>query len=156
MSLKIGTKDIFDCLDIYRQPAFDHPLLRNHTIQKVELVISSGDNWKYYGAEALMDVYNISGVKQDYINASYVKQRRKWSYGLYKRNTYISDGVYTTDYMVTRSLDSSCIGHRMDTKVKVASIYYVLAMSKLAKIDFLACMVLEPGKGPQYIALVIA
>ncbi|KAJ8644954.1 hypothetical protein MRB53_006702 [Persea americana] len=25
--------DIIDCIDIYKQPAFDHPLLKNHTIQ---------------------------------------------------------------------------------------------------------------------------
>ncbi|KAJ6743489.1 CARBOXYL-TERMINAL PEPTIDASE [Salix viminalis] len=25
--------DIIDCIDIYKQPAFDHPALRNHTIQ---------------------------------------------------------------------------------------------------------------------------
>ncbi|XP_022139554.1 uncharacterized protein LOC111010434 [Momordica charantia] len=25
--------DIFDCIDIYNQPAFDHPALKNHTIQ---------------------------------------------------------------------------------------------------------------------------
>ncbi|XP_020532254.1 uncharacterized protein LOC18424157 [Amborella trichopoda] len=25
--------DVIDCVDIYKQPAFDHPLLRNHTIQ---------------------------------------------------------------------------------------------------------------------------
>lgn len=25
--------DVFDCVDIYKQPAFDHPLLKNHTIQ---------------------------------------------------------------------------------------------------------------------------
>ena len=25
--------DIIDCVDIYKQPAFDHPSLKNHTIQ---------------------------------------------------------------------------------------------------------------------------
>ncbi|XP_022714531.1 uncharacterized protein LOC111274160 [Durio zibethinus] len=25
--------DVIDCVDIYKQPAFDHPLLKNHTIQ---------------------------------------------------------------------------------------------------------------------------
>jgi hypothetical protein len=35
-------------------------------IQQVMVVLSSGANWKYYGVEAMMDVYNISsGVKQD-------------------------------------------------------------------------------------------
>lgn len=59
-------------------------------MQQVELKISSGDNWKYYGAEALMDVYSISGVKQDQasIGQVIVKQRRKWSIGFYKPNTF--------------------------------------------------------------------
>jgi len=25
--------DIIDCVDIYEQPAFDHPALKNHTIK---------------------------------------------------------------------------------------------------------------------------
>ena len=27
--------DIIDCVDIYMQPALDHPLLKNHTIQVI-------------------------------------------------------------------------------------------------------------------------
>ena len=30
--------DIIDCVDIYKQPAFDHPLLKNHTIQVTSLI----------------------------------------------------------------------------------------------------------------------
>ncbi|XP_010544512.1 PREDICTED: uncharacterized protein LOC104817135 [Tarenaya hassleriana] len=32
-SINSSNGDIFDCVYIYNQPAFDHPLLRNHTIQ---------------------------------------------------------------------------------------------------------------------------
>ncbi|XXG48485.1 hypothetical protein AAC387_Pa02g2919 [Persea americana] len=32
-SIKSGDGHIIDCIDIYKQPAFDHPLLKNHTIQ---------------------------------------------------------------------------------------------------------------------------
>ncbi|XP_043700452.1 uncharacterized protein LOC122651211 [Telopea speciosissima] len=32
-SIKTKNGDIYDCVDIKKQPAFDHPLLRNHTIQ---------------------------------------------------------------------------------------------------------------------------
>ncbi|XP_059441990.1 protein neprosin-like [Corylus avellana] len=32
-SIETEEGDIFDCVDIYKQPAFDHPLLKNHTIQ---------------------------------------------------------------------------------------------------------------------------
>ncbi|CAF2094182.1 unnamed protein product [Brassica napus] len=33
MSIKSEDGDIIDCVPINNQPAFDHPLLRNHTIQ---------------------------------------------------------------------------------------------------------------------------
>ncbi|XXG45990.1 hypothetical protein AAC387_Pa02g0935 [Persea americana] len=32
-SIKSEDGDIIDCVDIYKQPALDHPLLKNHTIQ---------------------------------------------------------------------------------------------------------------------------
>ncbi|XP_042960351.1 uncharacterized protein LOC122295408 [Carya illinoinensis] len=32
-SIKTEDGEIIDCVDIYKQPAFDHPALRNHTIQ---------------------------------------------------------------------------------------------------------------------------
>ncbi|XVF10577.1 hypothetical protein REPUB_Repub07fG0194600 [Reevesia pubescens] len=32
-SIKTDEGDIFDCVEIYEQPAFDHPLLKNHKIQ---------------------------------------------------------------------------------------------------------------------------
>ncbi|XP_042507784.1 uncharacterized protein LOC122083914 [Macadamia integrifolia] len=32
-SIKTEYGDIYDCVDIKKQPAFDHPLLKNHTIQ---------------------------------------------------------------------------------------------------------------------------
>ncbi|GAB4850362.1 hypothetical protein Ancab_029664 [Ancistrocladus abbreviatus] len=32
-TLKANNGDIIDCVDIYKQPAFDHPLMKNHTLQ---------------------------------------------------------------------------------------------------------------------------
>ena len=32
---------VFDCVDIYKQPAFDHPLLKNHILQVIILYILS-------------------------------------------------------------------------------------------------------------------
>ncbi|KAM0944721.1 putative neprosin activation peptide [Dioscorea sansibarensis] len=32
-SIKSEDGDIIDCVDIYKQPAFDHPLLKNHKIK---------------------------------------------------------------------------------------------------------------------------
>ncbi|WJX41532.1 hypothetical protein P8452_28872 [Trifolium repens] len=34
-SIKSEDGDIFDCVDIYKQPAFDHPALSNHRIQRI-------------------------------------------------------------------------------------------------------------------------
>ncbi|WJX41530.1 hypothetical protein P8452_28871 [Trifolium repens] len=34
-SIKSEDGDIFDCVDIYKQPAFDHPALKNHKIQRI-------------------------------------------------------------------------------------------------------------------------
>jgi hypothetical protein len=36
-SLQGNDGDIIDCVDIYQQPAFDHPLLKNHTIQVLNI-----------------------------------------------------------------------------------------------------------------------
>ncbi|XP_042949734.1 uncharacterized protein LOC122281923 isoform X2 [Carya illinoinensis] len=36
MSFQTEYGDIVDCVDIYKQLAFDHPLLKNHTIQLQE------------------------------------------------------------------------------------------------------------------------
>ncbi|XP_074564462.1 protein neprosin-like [Curcuma longa] len=33
LSNKSKTGELYDCIDIYKQPAFDHPLLKNHTLQ---------------------------------------------------------------------------------------------------------------------------
>ncbi|XP_024017028.1 uncharacterized protein LOC21405166 [Morus notabilis] len=30
-TIKTESEDIYDCIDFYKQPAFDHPLLKNHT-----------------------------------------------------------------------------------------------------------------------------
>ncbi|KAL5993920.1 hypothetical protein ACLOJK_038277 [Asimina triloba] len=32
-TIKGPNGDVIDCVDIYKQPAFDHPALKNHTIQ---------------------------------------------------------------------------------------------------------------------------
>ncbi|KAG9441279.1 hypothetical protein H6P81_017133 [Aristolochia fimbriata] len=41
-TIKTEEGDLYDCVDIYKQPAFDHPLLKNHKIQlKPSLVLES-------------------------------------------------------------------------------------------------------------------
>ncbi|XVE70964.1 hypothetical protein DITRI_Ditri10aG0111900 [Diplodiscus trichospermus] len=43
-SIQSGDGDIIDCVDIQKQPAFDHPALRNHTIQMRPSVVFSTKN----------------------------------------------------------------------------------------------------------------
>ncbi|KAL5207452.1 hypothetical protein ABZP36_031887 [Zizania latifolia] len=36
MTVQTGDCDVYDCVDLYKQPAFNHPLLKNHKIQQME------------------------------------------------------------------------------------------------------------------------
>ncbi|KAJ8448668.1 hypothetical protein Cgig2_010555 [Carnegiea gigantea] len=38
--------DFIDCIDIYKQPAFDHPLLKNHTLQMRPSALPEGSKFK--------------------------------------------------------------------------------------------------------------
>ncbi|GAB4860708.1 hypothetical protein Ancab_035871 [Ancistrocladus abbreviatus] len=52
--------DIIDCVDIYKQPAFDHPLLRNHTLQTAP----SSHKYETQGNNAILDsLFDISWRK---------------------------------------------------------------------------------------------
>ncbi|KAI3975149.1 hypothetical protein MKX01_038477 [Papaver californicum] len=41
-SIQTKVGDIFDCIDIYKQPAFDHPLLKNHKLQMEPSLVVNG------------------------------------------------------------------------------------------------------------------
>ncbi|XP_042488831.1 uncharacterized protein LOC122068981 [Macadamia integrifolia] len=43
-TVKSEDGSVIDCVDIYKQPAFDHPLLRNHTIQMRPTAYPDGIN----------------------------------------------------------------------------------------------------------------
>ncbi|KAH9713150.1 NEP-interacting protein 1 [Citrus sinensis] len=47
--------DVIDCVDIRKQPAFNHPLLKNHTVQYAQVSAVDGN---YYGARATINVWN--------------------------------------------------------------------------------------------------
>ncbi|XP_077210233.1 protein neprosin-like isoform X3 [Tasmannia lanceolata] len=53
-SIKSKDGDVIDCVHISQQPAFDHPYLKNHTIQHA-IAYVKGD--KYYGANTTMNVW---------------------------------------------------------------------------------------------------
>ncbi|KAK7340505.1 hypothetical protein VNO77_21211 [Canavalia gladiata] len=50
----------FDCIDIYKQPAFQNPLLKNHKIQLATL--DTNQNTTYHGGYAKMNICNVTGV----------------------------------------------------------------------------------------------
>ncbi|KAK3220675.1 hypothetical protein Dsin_014645 [Dipteronia sinensis] len=58
--------EIIDCIDFYKQPGFDHPLLKNHTIQSVYVSMERYVGEKFHGLRGIFSLYNISiGVRQD-------------------------------------------------------------------------------------------
>ncbi|KAJ4806803.1 hypothetical protein LUZ62_019369 [Rhynchospora pubera] len=130
-SFKTEGRGLFDCVEIRKQPAFDHPLLKHHIFQLIpslalkeswnisetpevkslkgcpegtvpimrtskedllrarniapvymtkstapydgnlySMALIHEKNQRYYGAEALMDVYNISDIKDDQISSA--------------------------------------------------------------------------------------
>ncbi|KAF7000405.1 hypothetical protein CFC21_016322 [Triticum aestivum] len=50
---------IFDCIDIYKQPAFDHPLLKNHILQFALVLLDSEKGKTFQGASASIEVYYL-------------------------------------------------------------------------------------------------
>ncbi|KAF9597089.1 hypothetical protein IFM89_015280 [Coptis chinensis] len=50
--------DIFDCVDLGSQPAFDHPLLKNHIADLRALIRSKPTDKKYFGAEGQINIQN--------------------------------------------------------------------------------------------------
>uniref|UniRef100_A0A7N2MC59 Neprosin PEP catalytic domain-containing protein n=1 Tax=Quercus lobata TaxID=97700 RepID=A0A7N2MC59_QUELO len=54
-SIESPDGDIIDCVDIYKQPAFDHPLLKNHTIQMRPSSYPEG-----FSFDEINDVYSNS------------------------------------------------------------------------------------------------
>ncbi|OMO99228.1 hypothetical protein CCACVL1_03883 [Corchorus capsularis] len=60
--------DIIDCIDINKQPALDHPLLKNHKVQVLQVGMKEGPN--YYGVYGEVSIYNISVPHQQFSSAN--------------------------------------------------------------------------------------
>ncbi|XP_010506337.1 PREDICTED: uncharacterized protein LOC104782965 [Camelina sativa] len=61
-SIKSDDGDIIDCVPINSQPALDHPLLKNHTIQMRPSFIPKGDhNYTKKDAKAITQVWHKNG-----------------------------------------------------------------------------------------------
>ncbi|KAI3995951.1 hypothetical protein MKX01_004106 [Papaver californicum] len=87
-SIQTQVGDIFDCIDIYKQPAFDHPLLKNHKLQ---------NDISLYDAKIPKTMLEIHSEKfpsgtvpirrttrRDLVNAKYHTEMRN----SYRTNTY--------------------------------------------------------------------
>ncbi|CAN1248461.1 hypothetical protein LINPERPRIM_LOCUS6747, partial [Linum perenne] len=48
----------YDCVDFYQQPAFDHPLLRDHKYEYKVAVLRTSEKKKYYGGAMTTTVYH--------------------------------------------------------------------------------------------------
>ncbi|XP_056173910.1 uncharacterized protein LOC130139934 [Syzygium oleosum] len=55
-TFKTNYGEIIDCINIYKQPAFDHPLLKDHKLQFAFLDLLSAGS-PMYGAKAFIDNY---------------------------------------------------------------------------------------------------
>ncbi|XP_004501796.1 protein neprosin-like [Cicer arietinum] len=57
-SIRSENGDIIDCINIYKQPAFDHPALKNHTIQRVpDFLLKSESPSRENSLNASSDVF---------------------------------------------------------------------------------------------------
>ena len=53
---------IIDCIDIYKQPAFDHPLLKNHKLQVINELIKFASNLFKNETNSCNYVHNLNGL----------------------------------------------------------------------------------------------
>ncbi|KAI3837928.1 hypothetical protein MKW92_007979 [Papaver armeniacum] len=103
-SIKTKLGDIYDCINIYKQPAFDHPLLKNHKIQMKPSVIREEQIDKHvYNMVSSVERYKIEGCpletvpirrtsKEELINAKYlnnwIKPRHSVSAEIFAEKAY--------------------------------------------------------------------
>nr|XP_043625411.1 uncharacterized protein LOC122596826 [Erigeron canadensis] len=118
---KVKDGDIIDCVDIYKQPAFNHPALRNHTIQ-FSVVLTEG--FSYSGAKANIKVWNPFVESNDDYSSSEVMLRNGplqtfdaihagWAVnpGVYNDNNTHLFGYWTADGMQNSGcFDLTCPG----------------------------------------------
>ncbi|KAJ0048343.1 hypothetical protein Pint_15144 [Pistacia integerrima] len=57
-SIKTEEGDTFDCVNIHKQPAFDHPVLENHKLQYAVKILTNTPNRKYLGASGQVNIQN--------------------------------------------------------------------------------------------------
>ncbi|XP_058106302.1 protein neprosin-like [Magnolia sinica] len=111
-SIRSKDGDIIDCVDIYKQPAFDHPLLKNHTIhmtpgrglqrvtnkEKPSSTVEISQVWRKSGSCPKGTVPIRRAQKQVLLRTpSLEKYGRRISHFIYKPNTTKSDALDSTE-----------------------------------------------------------
>ncbi|KAI3891646.1 hypothetical protein MKX03_008835 [Papaver bracteatum] len=110
-SIKTKLGDIYDCINIYKQPAFDHPLLKNHNIQMKPSVIREERIDKHVSnTVSSVERYKIEGTsKEELINAKYlnnwIKPRHSVSVETFAEKAYYGGKASITDVNPRVDLD---------------------------------------------------
>ncbi|KAF7150344.1 hypothetical protein RHSIM_Rhsim02G0222200 [Rhododendron simsii] len=69
--------DIYDCVDFYNQPAFDHPMLKNHSFYfEYAVVHTIGRAGKYNGVGAALSIHRPRLSRNDQYSAARFKIQR--------------------------------------------------------------------------------
>ncbi|BAT05400.1 Os08g0411100 [Oryza sativa Japonica Group] len=96
---------VFDCVDIYRQPAFDHPLLKNHKLQFALLLINSEEGSKFQATGAVLEVYPLN-VQQGQSSSAQILLVDDSSNAV----SVIQSGWHADDYHKTGCMNMLCPG----------------------------------------------
>ncbi|CAN0877085.1 hypothetical protein LINGRAHAP2_LOCUS11672 [Linum grandiflorum] len=66
--------ETYDCVDFYQQPAFDHPLLKDHKYEFKIAVLRTTEGKKYYGGAMTSSVYHPAVQSRQYSSSRMVVQ----------------------------------------------------------------------------------
>ncbi|XP_019059742.1 PREDICTED: uncharacterized protein LOC104804783 [Tarenaya hassleriana] len=117
-SIKSPDGDIIDCVDMYKQPAFDHPLMKNHTIRSDPTFLSKNRSMNTDGKlQPLTQLWHRNGkcpentvpirrtTREDLLRWGSIKTygKKDPSYGIYNRRNRLNNGPFAHEYAVIQS-----------------------------------------------------
>ncbi|XP_068653717.1 protein neprosin-like [Aristolochia californica] len=140
--IKTKYGDIYDCVDIHRQPALDHPLLKNHTVQMaptylpetpkrnvsrsdtVSIDISLPDGGCPEGSVPLLRM-----TVEDLIRAKSMKRIRRKQYQQNSGNFSVKVDGYTHHYAIVKAEGSRYYGLTASMNVWSPNVMYYIHSS---------------------------
>ncbi|KAJ1430343.1 hypothetical protein SESBI_07834 [Sesbania bispinosa] len=154
-TIKSEDGDIIDCVDIYKQPAFDHPALKNHTVQ--------ARNWSGKSAEADINLWNPRvDLPEDFTTAQlrlkaggdsttdFQSVETGWMvnprlYGDRATRLFIS---WTKDsYKTTGCFDLTCPGFVTTGQLALGATFSAISSQSSKQYEFNAAMVWDSSSG---------